>query len=100
MRNPEERYFDASDGAKLVYRYWPPATGAPTRAIVLLHRGHEHSGRLQHLVDELNLSDVAMFAWDARGHGRSAEAAGSKASIGLLIKDMDDFVRHIARSFE
>ncbi len=100
MRIPEERYFETSDGARLFYRYWPPASSSPKEGIVLLHRGHEHSGRLQHLADELDLPGTAMFAWDARGHGRSVDAGGSKATIGLLIKDVDDFVRHVVRTFE
>ena len=100
MRIPEERYFDASDGASLFYRYWPPVAGTLRRALVLLHRGHEHSGRLQHLVEELDLPETAMFAWDARGHGRSAKAAIGKASIGLLIKDVDDFARHVSTEFQ
>ena len=57
MRIPEERFFEASDGATLFYRYWPRVQGSGGRAIILLHRGHEHSGRFQHVVDELDLSE-------------------------------------------
>lgn len=105
MRTPEERFFQAGDGTRLFYRYWPPAAGPPSKAIVLFHRGHEHSGRLQHIVDELDLPEMAMFAWDARGHGRSAEAAGEAAkvavpaSMGTLVNDVDAFARHIASEF-
>ncbi len=66
MRKPEERSFDTSAGALLFYRYWPALNGDASQAIILLHRGHEHSGRLQHVADELNLPDFAMFALDAR----------------------------------
>ncbi len=31
------------------------------KVIVLFHRGHEHSGRLQHLVDELAMPDTAFM---------------------------------------
>ena len=31
----------------------PPSPGAPRGAIVMFHRGHEHSGRMAHLADEL-----------------------------------------------
>jgi alpha-beta hydrolase superfamily lysophospholipase len=105
MRTPEERFFTTSDGTCLFYRYWPPAGGPLKQALVLFHRGHEHSGRLQHIVDELDLPSVAMFAWDARGHGRSAKATpavqnGAKpATLGTLVKDVDEFVHHIAQSF-
>ena len=99
MRTAEERYFTTSDGARLFYRYWPADSAAARRALVLFHRGHEHSGRLQHLVDELDLPGMAMFAWDARGHGRSLEAQSAGATMGVLVKDVDTFVHHISASF-
>lgn len=50
----QECTFRVFDGAELFYRHWP-AAGRPKGAIVLFHRGHEHSGRMAHLVDELDL---------------------------------------------
>ena len=70
------RTFRTHDGVELFYRHWPAASPAPQGAIVLFHRGHEHSGRMAHLVDELDLPDFAVFAWDARGHGRSPGERG------------------------
>ncbi len=100
MRIPEERFFAAGDGTRLFYRYWPAAVAPAPRAVVLFHRGHEHSGRLQHIVDELDLPSTAMFAWDARGHGRSVDdAPAAPASIGTLVNDVDAFVRHIANAY-
>lgn len=99
MRTPEERYFTTSDGTRLFYRYWP-AAGPAQNVLVLFHRGHEHSGRLQHIVDELAMPDFAMFAWDARGHGRSVDGQPeAPASIGTLVHDVEEFVRHIASEF-
>lgn len=97
MRSAQELQFTTHDGSPLFYRYWP-ANGTPAggpRALVLLHRGHEHSGRLQHVVDELDLADFAMFAWDARGHGHSPGPRGDSPSFAALVKDLDCFVRHI-----
>lgn len=97
MRAALEREFVTHDGTALFYRYWPALREAPSaRAIVLLHRGHEHSGRLQHVVDELALDDCAMFAWDARGHGRSPGARGDSPSFGASVRDVDAFIAHIA----
>lgn len=96
-RQAEERTFRTHDGVELFYRHWPAlAPAAPPRAIVLLHRGHEHSGRLQHLVDELDLPEFAMFAWDARGHGRSPGERGHSPSLGDSVRDVDTFVKHVA----
>ncbi len=79
----------------MFYREWP-AREAGRNALVLIHRGHEHSGRLQDLVDELALPDCAIFAWDARGHGRSPGVRGDAPSFGALVRDLDCFAHHIA----
>ncbi len=44
----------------------------------------------------LGLDDVAIFALDARGHGRSAGERGGAENVGVLAKDVDAFVRHIS----
>ena len=97
MRLAEERTFTTHDGVALFYRHWPAQelSGAKN-AIVIFHRGHEHSGRLQHVVDELALKDHAMFAWDARGHGRSPGARGDSPSFAASVRDVDAFVKHVA----
>ena len=97
-RTAEEKYFQTGDGAALFYRHWPAAE--PTdRAIVLLHRGHEHSGRLQHVVDELDLPGYAMFGWDARGHGLSRSAAQGNPTLATFTDDLEHFVRHISNVY-
>jgi len=98
MRRFEERTFETHDGVRLFYRWWP-AAGPAERAIVLFHRGHEHSGRLQHAVDELGLDDFAMFAWDARGHGMSPGERGDSPGFAASVKDVDTFIRHIAAAY-
>ena len=98
MRAPLEKSFTAHDGTVLFYRYWP-AAAKPDRALILFHRGHEHSGRLQHIVDELELPQFAMFAWDARGHGRSPGARGDSPSFAASVKYVDAFVRHVCSEY-
>lgn len=83
------------DGAQLFYRSWIPPQ--PTeKALLLFHRGHEHSGRWAEFVEMLGLDDVAIFAWDARGHGRSAGERGAAENFGTMVKDVDAFVRHVS----
>ncbi|MCZ7656596.1 MAG: bifunctional alpha/beta hydrolase/class I SAM-dependent methyltransferase [Xanthobacteraceae bacterium] len=96
MRTANERTFLTHDGAELFFRHWPAAGGEPRGAIVLFHRGHEHGGRMAHLVDELDLPDFAFYAWDARGHGRSPGERGFSPSIGASVRDVQTFVEHIA----
>jgi alpha-beta hydrolase superfamily lysophospholipase/SAM-dependent methyltransferase len=84
------------DGAPLFYRAWIPSQ--PTeKALLLFHRGHEHSGRWAEFVEMLGLDDVAVFAWDARGHGRSAGERGAAENFGTMVKDVDAFVRHVGQ---
>lgn len=64
-------------------------------AIVMFHRGHEHSGRMAHLADELGLPDFDFFAWDSRGHGRSPGERGFSPSLSDSVRDVDTFVKHI-----
>src|SRR6266404_1393156 len=91
-----EQFLQSWDGVELFYRAWIPAK--PTdKALILFHRGHEHSGRWQETVDSLVLDDVAIFAWDARGHGRSPGERGAANNLLDVIKDVDAFARHISQ---
>ncbi|HEY8746616.1 MAG TPA: bifunctional alpha/beta hydrolase/class I SAM-dependent methyltransferase [Tepidisphaeraceae bacterium] len=96
-RQVTEHTFTSWDGTTPFYRAWLPDRPA-TRALLLFHRGHEHSGRWQETVDALNLPDVAMFAWDQRGHGRSSGERGRAPNLAGVIKDVDCFARHVARA--
>ncbi|HEX2060638.1 MAG TPA: bifunctional alpha/beta hydrolase/class I SAM-dependent methyltransferase [Thermoanaerobaculia bacterium] len=95
-RHASEQTFRAFDGTELFYRHWP-ASGHAQGAIVLFHRGHEHSGRMAHLVDELDLPDLDFYAWDARGHGRSPGARGHSPSFATSVRDVNDFVAEVSR---
>ena len=96
---PTEHTMTLPDGTELFYRAWLPE--APTdKALLLFHRGHEHSGRFQDVVEELNLPDEAIFAWDARGHGQTPGTRGYAPSFRQLVKDMDCFARHVSETFD
>ena len=86
------------DGTEIFYRAWIPAANSG-KALLLFHRGHEHSGRWQETVDSLNLPDISVFAWDARGHGRSPGERGAAGSLTDIIRDIDTFVRHISEQY-
>jgi alpha-beta hydrolase superfamily lysophospholipase len=95
-RVAEECFFRTHDGVQIFFRCW---RGNGDRAVVLLHRGHEHSGRIAHLVDELDLPDVSFFAWDARAHGQSEGEQGATTTMATFVQDLDEFVRHIGARF-
>ncbi len=79
----------------LFYRAWLPPEAS--RAVVMVHRGHEHSGRLVDVVEELALRETAVFAWDARGHGKSPGERGYAPSFSRIVKDLDVFVRYVSQ---
>lgn len=86
--------FTSWDGTELFYRQWLPPAPAKS-ALLLFHRGHEHSGRWEETVAALALPDTAVFAWDQRGHGHSPGERGHAPSLGAVIKDADAFARHV-----
>nr|WP_051370746.1 bifunctional alpha/beta hydrolase/class I SAM-dependent methyltransferase [Mesorhizobium loti] len=95
-RQAQERVFHSHDGTEIFYRFWPAASANAEGAVVLFHRGHEHGGRMAHLVDELQMPDHAFYAWDARGNGRSSGERGYAPSFSALVRDIDCFMREIA----
>lgn len=91
----QQKTFTTADGTKLFYRYLSAPDGSNDKAIILFHRGHEHSGRMMFVADELGFDDFAYFAWDARGHGHSPGERGDSPSLGTSVADIQDFVQHI-----
>ncbi|MDH3899951.1 MAG: bifunctional alpha/beta hydrolase/class I SAM-dependent methyltransferase [Gammaproteobacteria bacterium] len=90
-----EGHFKSFDGTELFYRSWKPL--APVnRALVVIHRGHEHSGRVSDQVEELDLQDVWAFSWDCRGHGHSPGERGYAKSYDYFVKDLNAFVMFIS----
>ncbi|MGC7960557.1 serine aminopeptidase domain-containing protein, partial [Salmonella enterica] len=50
---------------------------------------------MEHLVDELGLSDFDFYAWDARGHGRSPGPRGYSPSFAHSVRDVQTFIHHL-----
>ena len=65
-----EHTFTTWDGLELFYRAWIPGKRSD-KALLLFHRGHEHSGRWQETINSLGLDDVA------------AKHSASKMSLSL-----------------
>lgn len=89
----------SSDDTSLFYRAWLPRGQRAQRAVLFLHRGHEHSGRVRPLVEALVDEDCCAFAYDARGHGYSPGERGDAPSFAALVADLDRFVSHIERHY-
>jgi alpha-beta hydrolase superfamily lysophospholipase len=93
-----EDRFTSWDGTQLFYRSWRPATNSD-KALIIIHRGHEHSGRIARQVEGLGLTDFWAFSWDNRGHGQSPGERGHADDYYHLVKDLDAFVRFISEHY-
>ncbi|MHC5226293.1 bifunctional alpha/beta hydrolase/class I SAM-dependent methyltransferase [Ignatzschineria sp. LJL83] len=123
MRIESQLEFMSHDGEALFYRHWSmdkrsvdkrsmdksdhsvedsyeSEDPSNRKAIILFHRGHEHSGRIAHLVEELNLPDYQFFAWDSRGCGKSPGERGDAPSFGWMVHDAEAFYRHILQEYQ
>ena len=63
---------------------------------MLFHRGHEHSGRWDDVIDALAPEGFTVFAWDARGNGRSHGPRDDAENFGCYARDAELFVRHLS----
>jgi alpha-beta hydrolase superfamily lysophospholipase/phosphatidylglycerophosphate synthase len=95
-----ESCYNAYDGTAIYYRYWLTMplddikkASQPLRQVILLHRGHEHSGRLAELGQQFATAGYQVFAWDARGNGRSGGIKDHAESVTELERDLDGFVQ-------
>ena len=68
----EESKFTGYDDQQLYYQIWRP-DDAPKATLIVVHGLGEHSGRYMNLVNAIVPDGVTVYAFDHRGHGRSAE---------------------------
>lgn len=91
--------YNGYDGTAMFYRFW---LGQPLEAIrqnianekivIMLHRGHEHSARLTEMAHAYVQDGYQVFAWDARGNGRSGGERDHADNFAQLVRDLDYFV--------
>lgn len=98
--------FNSYDGTAMFYRYWLTADkdtvlkdASSLKVAVLLHRGHEHSGRLTDLAHAFVAQGYQVVAWDARGNGRSGGERDHADSFAQLVRDLDTFITLIKTEF-
>lgn len=89
--------FTTDDGLSLHYKAWNADQGA-TRALILLHRGHEHADRWDTVIPGLTMPDTAIYAWEARGHGQSPGQRGHGPGFMQYVRDLACFIRHLEKT--
>jgi alpha-beta hydrolase superfamily lysophospholipase len=66
----------APDGTAIRTRRWEPGASAPWGCVLLVHGLGEHSGRYEHVGEQLSAAGLAVYAYDHRGTGASAGRRG------------------------
>lgn len=94
-----EGFMTTWDQTQLYYRSWIPPV-PPHKALILFHRGHEHSARFDEFVQQLDLQDFAFFAWDARGNGNSPGPRDYADNFSVYVKDAQAFVNFISEKYQ
>ncbi|OCH23484.1 bifunctional alpha/beta hydrolase/class I SAM-dependent methyltransferase [Aliivibrio sp. 1S128] len=88
--------FSSWDETKIIYRSWnqqPDTKGI----ILLLHRGHEHSGRMEAMANFFVDHNYTVYAWDARGNGLSEGPRDDAEHFSAFAKDLQLFVEQISK---
>lgn len=82
-------------GMQLTLRDWPLADAALAKAQVLIVHGlGEHSGRYEHVAQQLNSWGYAVRSFDLWGHGLSDGARGSMRDEHAMLDDVAAVVDH------
>ena len=76
----------SGDGLALSYRAWLPAS--ERAAVLIVHGLGEHSGRYDHVARHLVALGYACYAFDYRGHGRSAGRRAHVYRFGEYLADV------------
>ena len=91
----------AADGTDLLVRHWPAdraeageaLTGSPWASVLLVHGLGEHSGRYEHVGDQMAAAGIDAFAYDQRGNGGSA---GRRGHVDHWSQLHDDLAERLA----
>lgn len=89
-------YFTSFDEKNIFYRSWNYEKNK--KAIVVIHRGHEHSERLDDFANNERFRSYSIFSYDLRGHGYT-EIESSPVFMDY-VKDLEYFIRHIKNEYQ
>lgn len=85
-----EGTFNGVDGIELFFQVIEPLT-APKAAVIVVHGHGDHSGGLQNISASLVDKEYIVYAFDLRGHGKSAGKRGYIQSWGEYRGDLHEF---------
>lgn len=93
-----DAFINSADGTRLAYRAWPVAGARITFAVV--HGLGEHSGRYEWFARGMSQFQMATYAVDLRGHGKSDGQRGHVDSWSQWVEDAAVFVAHVESEAE
>ncbi len=80
-------HFTSFDNNEIFYREWNYQPHQ--KSIIMIHRGHEHSERLNDIAQSSQFSKYNIFAFDLRGHGHTP--AKTSSVFMDYVRDLDAF---------
>ena len=91
----------AADGTELLTRHWPADeaeaggawAGAPWATVLIVHGIGEHSGRYEHVGDQMAAAGLDVHAYDHRGQGGSD---GRRGDVERWSQFHDDLAERLA----
>ena len=83
------------ENRELLARIWKNKEKHNGKVIVLLHRGHEHSGRLETIADYPPFDAYKKYAYDYRGHGQHKGEPGYEFMD--LVRDLECFIKFVKK---
>ena len=87
----------ARDHTELLARTWPQTAAAQRGVVVIVHGLKDYSGRYASLAAKLAARGYAVYAFDLRGHGRSAGPRVAPDDWTDYVDDLDRFLAEVER---
>lgn len=91
-------FHSSFDGIRLFQQEWTPDE-KPLAIIMLVHGIGEHSDRYIHWAEKFVSNQIALIAFDQRGHGRSEGKRGVISSYKEFLNDIDLVLDETRRKF-
>lgn len=85
---------DNPNGPQLFVHTWLPEH-EPKAFLLVVHGLGEHGGRYAHLAEFFNNKDIAVWAPDHRGHGRTSGKRGHVNRLTDFVNDLERLRQHI-----
>ncbi|MBI2479514.1 MAG: lysophospholipase [Planctomycetia bacterium] len=91
----KHRTFELQGGVSLFAQSWTPVT-EPRGTIGIVHGLGEHSGRYAQFAVQFAQAGFRVFAYDQRGHGRTAGRRGDAPSYEAMLDDVATLIANMA----